>query len=718
MGVAARRRWLACAFLLALAVRCWGAWDYVRPDGCIRITDPDACQHLRRIEQTLANYPWTPAFDRFSNHPYGSICPWAPLLDFGVATLALVAGWGHPSRALCEWIASCLIPLLGALAVVPVGCVAWRLFGEGWVARAAPIILAILPGHVLYSLFGRVDHHVLEALFVALLIAVQLRLADAAAWRGLDAALLAGCLTLLPLAWHGFPLYLAIFFAAAHVPLWAARHDAERRVRWCALHAWAFGGLTVMLFIMAQGSEYWQRGIVAYEGLSSVHLMIAGAAAAYFAGLAGLARRCPAKPGREFGLWAMLWGVLIAKTCALWLGPQVGALLGASEFREIGVNRLSSEGQPLFALAGMWPRFATPAAWVLPAVGVLTLVRAPAGAARVRPGVALVWAVGAWAAAGWVSRFVYVMAVPLAWLAPALADLVGGAVAGRARPRRRVAAIVAVLVALLWLPASLTLSFVDSPSGVTDELYDFLDWIRDHTPPVRDVADGEPPEYCIAAPWTWGNHLKYVAHRPVVADNLGYGLEREAKFEIHSAWGGCSSEPAVGYVLIDRPATGNPRGFSIQPIRLAERLAQDGSEVEPEPGTLALPLPHIGDLRLVVETRTPAGSHPCALALYQRVKSAEVRILHTPIPLGICIIRVDFITNVGRKGWLAFTALDRFSYSVPYATRAWNGAVHVPGPYLVKDPATGRVITTFEVTEQEVIEGRTVTVSIPEVAPK
>ena len=105
-------------------------------------------------------------FDSYVNYPEGAYCIWPPLFDFFIALLALAAGLGHPSLRLVEMLAAFVPPALGALTLLPVFLIARSLAGPATGILAA-FMLAIMPGHVRYSVLGRVDHHVAEALLVA-----------------------------------------------------------------------------------------------------------------------------------------------------------------------------------------------------------------------------------------------------------------------------------------------------------------------------------------------------------------------------------------------------------------------------------------------------------------------------------------------------------------------------------------------------------------------
>ncbi len=178
--------------------------------------DGDSHYHLDRALDAAANFPRVRHFDPWMNWPAGAFCPWADGFDLAAAGFALVARGGDPSRAP---LAIALWPVvLGILSVwLAVRLLRTALPGGRWqgAALAAGLALAMLPISVVHSSFGRIDHHVFEAVVVTLLATWVLRRfpahpgapAPPALRFELEGALISG------LGVYGFtgaPLYVAV----------------------------------------------------------------------------------------------------------------------------------------------------------------------------------------------------------------------------------------------------------------------------------------------------------------------------------------------------------------------------------------------------------------------------------------------------------------------------------------------------------------------------
>ena len=137
----------------------------------------DAWYHMRAIEHLVANYPHRLSADPYAL-PEGQYVPIAPLFDYLVATLALVAGGGTPSPALVERVAAYAPVLMAAVTVVFAYLFGRMAFGTS-AGLLGAALLAVMPGHFLgRTLLGASDHHGAEA---ALAMAVFFFLARAVA---------------------------------------------------------------------------------------------------------------------------------------------------------------------------------------------------------------------------------------------------------------------------------------------------------------------------------------------------------------------------------------------------------------------------------------------------------------------------------------------------------------------------------------------------------
>jgi oligosaccharyl transferase (archaeosortase A-associated) len=155
--------YLAIVVLGALAVRVLFSYGLVVTPSGVNFQDNDSWYHARAVEHMVANWPHRVRHDPYSIYG-GQTVPLAPLLDFVVATAAVIAGFGSPSSHLIEMVAVWAPAVLGALIAIAVFLAGRRLF-DSRAALMAAAFVAISPGHLLErSRFGYLDHHVLEAL--------------------------------------------------------------------------------------------------------------------------------------------------------------------------------------------------------------------------------------------------------------------------------------------------------------------------------------------------------------------------------------------------------------------------------------------------------------------------------------------------------------------------------------------------------------------------
>lgn len=202
--------WLAAVVAIALAIRVWVPWALVFTPDHVALLETDAWYHLRAIEYLVHNFPHHLQFDPYAS-PAGQQVPLPPLLDFFVASLALVVGAGHPSPMLIRIVAVLVPPLLGAATVVAVYGVA-RLAAGRLAGLLAAVLAATLPGHFLdRTLLGFVDHHALESCLSMVLVYLFARLLRSPSTPIRSGFLIGVGLAALRLAWTSSALLVAVF---------------------------------------------------------------------------------------------------------------------------------------------------------------------------------------------------------------------------------------------------------------------------------------------------------------------------------------------------------------------------------------------------------------------------------------------------------------------------------------------------------------------------
>ncbi len=168
--------WLAVAALcgLSLYLRCGNLNIAFPPDG-INFLETDAWYHVRSIDHLVRNFPHRMSVDPYSTLRYQEELATGPMFDYLVATVAWIAGLGHPSEHLVHLIAAWMPAIFGMLIVPVVFLLAQEAFGVTAGLFAAATI-ATMPGHFLgVGLVGYTDHHVLESLLAALFFWLLLR---------------------------------------------------------------------------------------------------------------------------------------------------------------------------------------------------------------------------------------------------------------------------------------------------------------------------------------------------------------------------------------------------------------------------------------------------------------------------------------------------------------------------------------------------------------
>lgn len=494
-----------------------GTGELLPPDG-------DSAYHLLRILRTAEGFPRVPTFDPNMSWPAGGMCPWADGFDLGGAAMVRALGGGS-SRARAEVIAALYPVLLGVLLVWATMALARAVAPEVVrqpVAIASGLLLALIPQAVASSRYGRIDHHVMEALAMVLLARWAATRPDPAAPAPrrllfeLEAALLsAGAVYV----FVGATLYVAIAAAVVLGALLASR-AAPVLVGSGAPGLLCGAGLAAVLTFPSVA----QHGrIMSYLFPSMLQPALVGAAAAGL-GIATLARRLPragvAARAAAFlttavscaAAVALVWpGLLseVARGIGGWLLHRDPWLSGVDEF------------QPLFSRA----KFGTPwsalysffgsLGWsALPAIALGAVESVRCGRAR---GAGFLFAGAALCAMTLLqNRFGRVFA-------PFLAIFTALGMAWLLRitqvwKRRRTDAGWAILLAAALiavvdprLRTRLAISAVAAPDAIQSAALD----LRGGPRPSRGYGPG------VATPWDLGHHVEAIAGRPVVANGFG-----------------------------------------------------------------------------------------------------------------------------------------------------------------------------------------------------
>ncbi len=484
--------------------------------------DGDAFFHLKRILETVREFPRVPHFDPMMNWPAGAFVPWADGFDLGGAAWVLaLGGGGDPGRAR---IAAALWPwLLGVLAVAATyGMVRTCLPGRAWAgaALAAAAGAALVPGSIFVGLLGRIDHHGAEALFLVLLFTWAMRAfppVPAAgpprpgAFEG-EGALLTG---LALFVYTGSPLFAAL----VSVPLLVAALRRGRVLGSGGPGLVAGAGVAALLsvpFVRDTGSAWTFKNPSLIQPLFVAGCGLAVAAVAWIAGASGRGRvRRAAIAGSALVATALGLAIAtpvpaqVAEAVSGWLLHRDPWIAGIQEFAPM--YRTSPSGVPPWSGWHMefgWAGFFLPVA--------LVVVAARAGA-RSRARVLLFATVTTVLLAVMSNRYSRV-AIP--FLA-ATNGIAVAAVLGRvlpAGPAGRLPAW-APLTVLLATAADLpTLGLLLPPRPRVQPIVDVALHLRDFPPPRSDAPG-------VLSNWSYGHQIEVVAGLPVVVNGFGSYLD-------------------------------------------------------------------------------------------------------------------------------------------------------------------------------------------------
>ncbi len=504
-----------------------------------RLLSPDCYGHLRRTVSVARNFPRVPYRDPYLNHPDGGVFIWPPALDLVAGGAARVLfGRGATTEEVLR-VAATLPALLGALQILPLFAVARRAFGRRR-ARIATAAYVALPAAVLWGGFGHFDHHVAEALNLALVLA-------AGAWaasvpgdaRFARAAAFGAAIALAVLTWQG-----AVFVAGLSF-LWAALALGEA----AAVAGLVTTGLVALGAAVTLPAEPVPFSFVSFGWFQP--LLLAGATVPL---LALAAWRAPTARRRA------LWGILTALGLAVVLpdarrtlesvfhgGAYVfkgGAGERANDFAQGGFLsyppeflRLVAECQPLVTGWSSFERAVREVSpgWLLVPVAAL-LWLGPALRRPLRPRVATrlllaFFAAAVFAMALFQQRNVYYLAI---FAALALAELLARLAPHRLPRRARTVLPIVLAVCLVVIPGApylaRAMTFADGPG------YDVLDLfarLRALDPPPVDPSVVPPPAPGaipgVMPPWSAGHFVTAIVGRPSAADPFVYGWRRQCR---------------------------------------------------------------------------------------------------------------------------------------------------------------------------------------------
>lgn len=527
--------WLSLIVGVTLAIRIYFPWPIVFAPSHIVLLESDAWYHLRVIENLAAHFPHRLTFDPFAL-PQGQFVQAPPLLDFLVAGVAWIAGWGRASEHTVQVIAVFVPPVLGALTVMAVYAVAKLAAGRaaGLLAAAAA---AILPGHFLdRTLLGFVDHHALESFIsiaVLWLVARPLTRAHSTLLSGIS---LGAGLILFRLAWTSAAMFVMVLSLA--LALHAVLQSWRRADVGDIARVAGIAAAVALPFVPVFGHL---EPFLANLHIASL-LILGSIAGAVEIGRYGL--RAGWWPARGAALPVIAVAVLGAVVFIV-AAPNTAAnaVWEFSRFKFSVLDTSVGEARPLFMYKGAWSWLS---AWdyfrsgfYLGIAGTVFLAVRWWRNGTPLDLLLVVWTTAMFAATIGVNRFGY-------YLVPAAA-IVGGIAcaqlidtAGRFGPWWRRGAVVAVAASVFGLNVVPAIATTTRSPGVSAAWFPAFDWLREKT----DDPFGDPSYYyarydsvnlrrpasSVLLWWDYGYTLIAAAHRVPTAIPTGAGGVEAAQF--------------------------------------------------------------------------------------------------------------------------------------------------------------------------------------------
>lgn len=533
------RLWIAAIAAVAVVLRVWQPFGRIFRDGYVNFQG-DAVYHMRVVDNLIANYP-----HRLTVDPYalsgGQYVGVAPLFDYLVATLALIAGLGNPSSSTVERVAAFVPVLLAVVCVLLIWQIATRI-GDRRLGLGAAAVLAVIPGHFFdRTVLGATDHHALEtALALTTLLwsvialtpepsAVRPRIKAAAPWVA-GVSLGAYFLT-----WTSASFLLAIFGLWLAVQ-WLTDLLSGRDATPASGFAVRLAGPALVMVLAFQNPDM-GRYMLQVGGLAA---FLAAAALAHAASLAVSGQRM-----RGASAVIALIVIVVSGVAAVWLArpAAVGAVLEELGRLTTGTRQSVREAQPLLSLGGRfswwhpWGVFG--AAFYIGIVGLLWFT--PRLVARRQPAELLVcvWTVVTLLATLGQNRFGYylspMLALFTAWVTAQLIDRLGS---GKRVVFRQQAFAACVAFAVLYQPYQIQTLMTKRDEGMSMPWFRALTWLRQATPEPfgRDMYTARytdaamMPAYNVMTWWDYGYWVMRVARRVPMSNPTQAIAEEAATF--------------------------------------------------------------------------------------------------------------------------------------------------------------------------------------------
>jgi len=565
--------------------------SFLLSDGRVTFVSYDSYYHIRNILYTTQHFPEHILSDSYINYPLGFDISWPPLYDMLISLVSLVVGLGSPSDSTIELVAALFPVVIGTLSLVPLYFTSSALFGRR-VGLYSIVVFAVMPIHLMVSMFGATDHHVAEILLsttaFTLFIFSLKEGADHDVCRTLTKSDLISCirsrsaifsigagitLAVSVLTWTGSPIFIGLF--ALYVPVQLALDLKVKRNSGYILASSCIMYLSALVFVIPFVA------IMVREGYELSAAFVSWFHVLYILSMIGFTLMCWVVAhfiGNRGQWWHYLLAILVLIAVVV-IGTRsmmptffsniisgIGYLLGFDE-----TLSTINEALPLFwdqygdfTLSSVWGGFGL---FFLSAFASLLLILRK-GFPSKNPTIAffVIWSVIVFVLALSQRRFMYLLSINVAvlsgyfmgqlhsWLMPEAVKEHGG-------KRKKVQTDpskmpLLLILGMLLLPGVLiSVAAVSNPSVMPSDWQETLDWVKDHTPVTSYYNDPlQTPEYGVLSWWDFGNWIIYRSQRPVVTNNFQPAVQETAAFFLSQNETEASDildERNVKYILTD-----------------------------------------------------------------------------------------------------------------------------------------------------------------------
>ncbi|WP_370573296.1 oligosaccharyl transferase, archaeosortase A system-associated [Methanomethylovorans sp.] len=565
--------------------------SFLFSDGRVTFVSYDSYYHMRSILYTTQHFPGHLLSDSYINYPLGFDISWPPLYDVLASMLALIVGMGNPSNSTIELVAALFPVALGTLSLIPLYFAASNLFGRR-VGFYSIVVLAVMPIHLMVSMFGATDHHVAEILLSTTAFSLFIfslkegtssdfcrkltksELITCVRSRSVFYAIGAGItLALSVLTWTGSPIFIGLF--ALYVPVQLALDLKVKRTSVYLLLSSCVMYLAALVFIIPFVL------IMVREGYELSAAFVSWFHVLYVLAMFGFVLICwvVANLIGNKGQWwhyplAILILIAVGITGLRSLMPTFFSNISAGIGYLLGLDETLStinEALPLFwdqygsfTLQSVWGGFGL--FFLSALVSLLIILRK--GEPSKNPTIAffVIWSIIVFVLAFSQRRFMYLLSINVAvmsgylmgqlhsWMMPKTVKEHGG-------KHKKVNANssnmpLVLILGMLLLPGTLiSVAAVSNPSVMPSDWQASLDWLKENTPVTSYYSDPlQTPEYGVLSWWDFGNWIIYRSQRPVVTNNFQPSVQEVAIFFLSQNETNASSildRRNVKYILTD-----------------------------------------------------------------------------------------------------------------------------------------------------------------------